>query len=346
LALQEMRHVNLALDFPAVAQVLLGYYEQATGESLDGVMTLDPIVLEQMTTGTPPLHGPGWDVAVDSSNARRVLMHDSYLKFGQFHARDQNRFLQGVVEDLMNNLSSGKANAPAMFLGLAKAAKWQHLKMYSVDPELQHSLGTLQIDGDFSHRGDNVQAVFHNNFTGSKVDWFLRRAQRTIVELGADGDAEVTTTIRLENHAPTEPSSLLIRPLLRKFPNGHNRMTLSFLMPREAESVRFQIGGRTTAPLRGNEVGYPVAWNIVDIPAGDTVDVTVTYRVPGAVTDGSFSMMLWPQALVRPDDFTFELRTSGVALTDVTPRRRLHDGNYLLTGRLFGPKEIRAHVDS
>lgn len=344
LALEEMRHVNLSMNFPAVARVLLGYYEQARGESLDGVITLDPIVLEQLTTGMPPLRGPGWDVKVDSSNAKRVLMHDSYLKFGRFHAKDQNRFLQGLVQDLMNNLSRGRANAPAVLLGLAKAAKWQHLKLFSADPALQEALSSLQVDGDYAREGPNVQVVFHNNFTGSKVDYFLRRDLHTEVTLEPDGDAAVTTTIRLDNRAPTEPSSLLIRPLLRKFPNGHNRMTLSFLLPRGSESLRMEIDGTRAAPLRGNEAGYPVAWDIVDVPAGEIVDASITYRVPNAVTNDSYSVTLWPQALVRPDDFTFELRSSGGDILDVFPRRRLHNGAYILSGRLFGPKQITAKI--
>ncbi|HYI46299.1 MAG TPA: hypothetical protein VE174_12650, partial [Actinomycetota bacterium] len=212
------------------------------------------------------------------------------------------------------------------------------------DDALARTLEALDLTGDLKRAGANVQEIFHNNFTGSKVDYFLRRTQRTVVEIEEDGDALVTANITLENRAPTEPSSLLIRPLLRKYPNGYNRMTLSFLMPRDAEFEDLKVDGAASSPLRGHEVDYPVVWNIVDLPAGGTKEVTLTYRLPGALENGLFSMTLWPQALVRPDNFRFELRGPDGMHADVFPRRRLVNGAYVLTGRLFGPKEITAEL--
>lgn len=344
LALDEIRHANLGAHWPTVARVVLEYYRVARNRLLDGVITLDPIVLEQVTSGTPPLTGPGWDVKVDETNARKVLLKSSYLRFGQYQERAQDRFLEGLVADLLGHLRAGRVNAAALVRGLLKAANWQHLKVYATDAALQQTLGALELTGDFTRAGTNVQEVFHNNFTGSKVDYFLYRDQKTVVELKDDGDAEITLTVTLENRAPTEPSSLLIRPLLRKYPNGYNRMTLSFLMPRGAAFGDFSIDGKKSPPLRGNEIGYPVVWNIVDIPSQETVEASVRYTLPDAMTDGAFSMTLWPQALVRPDSFRFELHVPDGRSLDVFPRRRLLDGAYVLTGRLFGPKRITAEI--
>jgi hypothetical protein len=344
LALKEIRLANLGAHFPTVARLLLDYYEAANGESLDGVITVDPIVLEQITSATPPLRGPGWDVRVDESNARRLLLKSVYLRFGRFLSKAQNRFFKGLVADLLDDLGGGRVDATALARGLVKAANWQHLKIYATDTILEDALGDLGLDGDFTRAGTNVQEIFHNNFTGSKVDYFLRREQHTSVQLATDGTAEITTTMTLENRAPTEPSSLLIRPLLRKYPNGYNRMTLSFLLPRGARFAEFRVNDRRSFPLHGNELGYPVVWDILDIPSGDTSEVSVTYRLPHAVDEGRFSMTLWPQALVRPDRFRFELRGPEGSALDVIPRRRLADGAYVLSGRLFGPKQIEARV--
>ena len=341
-ALDEPRHSNLAFHFPTVARVLLDYYRQAMGRELDGVMTLDPIVLEQMTFGTPPLAGPGWEVKIDHKNARRALLHNVYLRFGRFQSKAQNRFLTGVMTDLLDHLDSGRARLLTIAEGLSKAAKWQHLKFFATDPALGEALKRLEIDGDFSTGGPNVQGVFHNNFTGSKVDYFLQRSQDIAVEIGTDGDARVKTTVTLQNEAPTSPSSLLIRPLLRKVPNGTNRMALSFLLPKGAAEVDFSIAGRSQAPFRGNEAGYPVVWNVVEIPPGSSTEVTVAYTLRGAADGGEFETMLWPQALVRPDRFRFTLRVPDTSGLEVTPARRLVGGAYILSGRLFGPKRIAA----
>lgn len=344
-ALEEMRHANLGLHFPTVADVLLQMYEQATGEALDGVMTFDPIVLEQMTRATGPLRGPGWDVKVGPKNARRVLLHDSYLEFGQYRSKAQNRFLTGVIDDLLGRLNGGRVDAVAMARALATSAKWQHLKIYATDPALQAELRSLGISGDPTAAEGHVQAAFHNNFTGSKVDYFLHRELHTNIEIASDGIATVTSRLRLTNEAPTSPSSLLIRPIRRRFSNGHNRMTLSFALPRGARSIRYLKSGSPRTPLRGNENGLPVVWDVVDVPAGEEIDVEVSYQIPDAISEeGTFVFTLWPQALVRPDDFTVTVSSSG-GLEDVTPPRQLgSDGSYELSGGLFGPKTIEVRV--
>ncbi len=347
LASEDFRQVNQALHFPTVAQVLLDMYESSTGEHLDGVMTMDPIVLEQVTAATGPLEGPGWRIEVGKKNARRVLLRDIYLRFGQYRSKEQNRFLNGLIENLLDRIDRGRIDAVAMVDGLAKASKWQHLKVYAEDHSLRSALSRVEVDGDFERAGNNVQAVFHNNFTGSKIDYYLWRDQRTQLELTEEGDAIATTTVSVENRAPTAPSSLLIRPLRRKVPNGHNRMTLNFLLPATAHLQSYREEGKQKTPLQARELRYPVVWNVIDVPSMQERTASVKYRLPDAVDLAderpAFTMTLWPQPLARADTFSFRFVPPPGFTLDPQPRRRLQaDGSYVLEGRLFGPKTITA----
>ncbi len=346
-ALEELRHANLGIHFPTIGRILLEFYEQAEGEELDGVITLDPIVLEQLTRATGPLEGPGWDVKVGPKNARRVLLHDVYLRFGQYHSREQNLYLRGLVDHLLQRLDSGHVKPFAMAEALTRVAKWKHLKIYARDSELQAALGALDLDADPTSLGPHVQAMWHNNFTGSKVDYFLHRTVAVDVTLDATGTASVATHITLDNRTPTSPSSLLIRPLRRRFPNGHNRMTFSIGVPEGARRITYSKNGSRRVPLRGREDSLPVVWDPVDIPAMEQVEIDVNYEIDRAVVGDKFEFSLWPQALVRPDTFSVTVHPpSGRSFADVFPRRRLDsDGSYVLEGRLFGPKTVRATFD-
>jgi hypothetical protein len=348
LALEDFRHVNLGIHFPTVAEAVLSMYEQARGELLDGVITVDPVVLEQLTRATGGLRAPGWDVVVGPASARRLLTRDIYLEFGQYRSRAQNSYLRALIEKLIRRIRSGAFDALAFGSALSRSVRWQHLKIYSRDPTVQAALALADADGDPTTENP-TQVVWHNNFVGSKVDFYLHRHVTTRVTLNDTGDARVHTSIELENRAPTKPSSLLIRPLLRRVANGHNRLTLHLLMPRAAEIIEFAVDGERRSPLEGNEAGNPVVWDVVDIPADETATVDIRYLIPSAVMvnkEADFEMTLWPQALVRPDSYNFELSLPDGWSMDVSPARRLQsDGTYELNGRLFAPKKIVARLE-
>jgi hypothetical protein len=350
LALKDFRHVNLGIHFPTVAEVILSMYEQASGEALDGVITVDPIVLEQFTRATGGLRASGWDVVVGPATARRLLTRDIYLEFGRFRSRAQNAYLRALIEQLIRRFRSGSFDALTFGAALSRSSRWQHLKIYSTHPTVGRALAVAGADADPTATESPTQVVWHNNFVGSKVDYYLHRHVTTRVSLTETGDARVHTSIELENRAPTKPSSLLIRPLLRRVANGHNRLTLHVLMPRDGEFIEFAVDGAKRSPLRGNEAGSPVVWDVVDIPAGETAVADVRYMVPNAATltgeEEKFEMILWPQALVRPDSYTFELSIPAGWTMDVSPARRLQaDGSYKLNGRLFAPKKVEASFD-
>ena len=96
-ALNDFRQANLSPDFPTTAAVLLRLYEQVRGESLDGVLAMDPIALGELTQGTGPLEAPGWSKAITVTNARRLLLFDIYRKFVH-REREQNQYLRGLVD--------------------------------------------------------------------------------------------------------------------------------------------------------------------------------------------------------------------------------------------------------
>jgi hypothetical protein len=350
LALEDFRHVNLGIHFPTVAEVILSMYEDATGEVLDGVITVDPIVLEQFTKATGGLRAPGWDVVVGPNSTRRLLTRDVYLEFGRYRSKAQNSYLSALIKQLIGRFRSGRFDALTLLSALSRSSRWQHLKLYSTNATVRSALATANVDADPTSGESPTQAVWHNNFVGSKVDYFLHRHVTSRVSLNETGAARVLTSIELENRAPTEPSSLLIRPLLRRVENGHNRLTLHLLMPRGAQFLELMIDGDKRSALTGNEAGNPVVWDVIDIPAGESVVVDVRYVIPNAIArsgqERKFEMRLWPQALVRSDSYTFQLSVPAGWSMEVSPARRLRpDGSYELQGRLFAPKKIEARFE-
>jgi hypothetical protein len=308
--LWQWQQTNLSAHFPTVSQVWLRMYQAATGHRLDGVIAMDPIALEQLLIATGPVSAPGWDVEVDEDNASKILLHDSYLKFTDPDA--QNEYLGGLVEEFWNRLAQGAVDPPTLALGLATAVRTQHLKLYSRDRQNQHALSEIGADGAFTSQStNNPQFIFNDNVSANKVDYFLQRRINTTVSLTQRDEAHVLTTVTLENKAPDGPASLLLGPYVKGDSPGVNRMVLNLLLPRDAEVDEYVVDGRRRPVLLAREAGFPVVWDILEIPAGETMQASVSYTLPEAVDlyngKGRFTMTLFPQALATPDEFSLAI---------------------------------------
>jgi hypothetical protein len=308
--LWQWQQTNLSAHFPTVSEVWLRMYQAATGHRLDGVIAMDPIALEQLLIATGPLTVPGWDVDVDGDNASKILLHDSYLKFTDPNA--QNEYLGGLIEEFWSRLDQGAVDPPTLALGLATAVQTQHLKLYSRDRQDQRALAEAGADGAFTSQSTgNVQFIFNDNLSANKVDYFLRRTINTTVSLTQQEEARVVTTVTLVNNAPHGPASLLLGPYVKGDSPGVNRMVLNFLLPRKAEADGYALDGRRRQPLLAREAGFPVVWDILEIPPGETIKASVSYTLPDAfaLTDGKgrFTMTLFPQALITPGEFSLSI---------------------------------------
>lgn len=345
-ATRDVRMVNLSPNFPAVARVLLKMQAAATGERLDGVIAMDPIAFGKLTKATGPVEGPGWSVQVDSNSARRVLLKDVYLHFGRMSSKAQNAYLEGLVRNLWDRLLGGQVAAPSLGAAWADAAATQHFKIFSKDPSEQQHLTALGIAGNLRRFGPELQMVFHNNWSGAKIDHYFRRRLATQVSLAADGSADISTTISMRNRSPGDGSLLSRAQGINDLPAGLNRMTLNILLPAGATGVDVAIDDELVAFQEGRDSGYPVIWVPVDIPARSEAEVTASYTVPRLYEPGHEARMTFnPQVMGRPDLLEVTLiPPAGHAIEGLDRAEPITDDAWRASRLLKGPATLRWRV--
>lgn len=344
-ALRQYQQANLTPNFPVAAEAWLQMYEDDTGERLDGVIAMDPIALGELLRGTGPIEAEGLDVEVDSENAAKVLLLDSYTKFDDVN--DQSRYLAGLIDVFWRRLN-GDIDAHGFVSGLASAASTNHLKAYV--PEQAEALGELRVDGDFTAAGPNVQVVFNNNYGVNKMDYFLYRRVETTVRLLEDGSAEVTTTATLRNDAPTDAArSLVFGPGTGGIERpGLNAMFLHFILPEDSKLDSFVNEGKRRRPYSGSDGGRHMVFDFFDIPAGESRTATVRYAIPHAFDTGdagSFALTMWPQATVNADDFSLQfIAPDGQILVDPDTGQRMEEMS--LSGILCAPRTMGVQIEN
>lgn len=303
-ALREWRQSNFSPHFPSVAEVWLDMYEEQYGEQLDGVISMDPVAFGDLARGTGPITAEGSDVAVGPDNAAQVLMLDSYTQFESGDA--QNAYLESLVRQLWDRLGSGDVDATDLGRGLADAVRAGHFKAFT-PAEDSDALDALGLTGDFTELDPDLQMVFHNNLTATKIDYFLERDIATTVTLGADGAARVETIITLTNSAPEGAPPLLVGPNIKGETEGRNTMELRVLLPQGANFTQMTVDDRASFPLEIPEAEYPVVSEVVQLDRDETSAISVSYLLPDAfdpdAPTATFDLSLAPQAVANPDGY-------------------------------------------
>lgn len=351
-ALRQALQANVSPRFPVVAEVLLEMYEASRGERLDGVVFMDPITMASLLRSTGPIEVAGLPEAVGADNAADMLFRRSYLDFDD--PREQNVYLATLIDEFWRRVSEGRLDGAVLAAAVAEEVGAQHLVTYSRDESDADALAELEADGDFTRAGPSLQLVFNNNYAVNKVDYFLRRSVRTRIDLTFEGDARIRTSVTLHNEAPAGPPSLLLGPPPGKpdDPPGLNRMVLAFLLPEGAQAHQYfpRAGSDPEEPFVYSDSGYPVVWDVVEVPAGETRTVTVTYFVPDALElgpgGGDMSFVLWPQTRVQPDEYrVVATAPDGFVLTGVDDEDGAESGVMTFDGVLDGPAEIAFHME-
>ena len=207
-------------------------------------------------------------------------------------------------------------------------------------------LGELGASGDVAAADGLVHMVFNNNNSGNKLDFFLRREQEIDVHLDADGAAQVSVTMDLFNDLPRKGVRAIGRSgVASGLRIGENRMSLHFIVPKNALVDRFAIDGVERQPFRGIDSDSATVWRVLTIPPDEHVVVELSYSVPDAVRtvagDTEFVLSLWPQATARPDLVSIVIHPPAgrafapTRMGQLTPERTLEWSDRLRAPRTF-----------
>lgn len=327
-ARERWAQANLTPNFRAAAQVMLNMFETATGKRLDGAIAMDPITLSAFMSATGPIPDPASGELVAADGVSDVLLRDSYVLFP--NRAEQDEFLRGLVRNFWTRLESGVVG-PEAIAAVGETASNGHLKVYTTDPEEQDAMAALGADGNYASLGPSVQLVFNNNYAVNKVDYFLFRMVETKVELQSEGGATFTTSVTVENRAPSGPPSILLGRGSDGLSPGANRMVLAAALPRGAEVERIDRNGETLTPFTYEDSGHMVVWDRLTVPPGGTERLMFVYSIGGPPmgSGGELSLTLVPQTTVNPERFSFELIPApGSQVIEAT-------GAVILGGRAF-----------
>ena len=292
--------ITLPAHFPYVGAAAQVLFPQSGGDPIDGVIAMDPYVIQALMRYTGPIDVPELDLTVDPAVAADFILRDQYAGLGiDDSAGNDDRIdaLETIGTEVIRRLLQGSLPEPSVIArDLGPLASEQRLLFWTDDPTEQElfdrigllgALPALSDDGGF---GMTVSNAGH-----SKIDYYLERNVEVTVDTADDGARALVADVTLTN---TAPASGLPRYVIGNdygYPTGTSWLWVNFfgldsLITATRDGERFELA--QTA-----EAGWRVYEHYEVLAPG----ATVTYRLEFELaTNSNGEPVVWTQPLVRP----------------------------------------------
>jgi len=299
-------NLPMPAHFPNTAETAQILYPQSGGEPVDGVISVDPYVIEALMQYTGPIEVPELDVTVSPDNAAEFILRDQYRLASTDSLDDidnESRVdaLQTLGEGVIEGILTGSLPEPSQIArDLGPLAAEHRVMMWTDDEAEQELLATTGLLGAMPDLGpDGGFSVVVANAGESKIDAYLERSTDVRIETGPDGERELVADVTLRNGAPRSGLPAYVIGNSFDLPPGTSRLIVNFFGPASLTSVTQDGEEVPVSPLP--EAGWMGYSTLVTLASGETVDYTLRFALPSAPSTGGGTPAEWVQPLAIRD---------------------------------------------
>lgn len=280
-------NANMTAHFPSAAYIFHRMWKQTSGQSVDGVLALDPVAESYILSPETRIPVPGKSAVLSSDNFVRYVESEIYADFPDVPQR--KAVLAKLAGASFEALVSGAGAGDRRLLdGLRRAANERRLLLWSTNPAEQQVLAKSAVGGVVPEKTGPFLYTVLNNAAGSKLDYYLETdIAYTAEACGPQKRRPTKVTVTITNHAPARglPPYVTIRADHAPWAKpGAEHVYVSMYVTPGAELTGVQLNGREDGVWVERERGHPVYTADVDIPPGKRVVITVHLdepRLPG-----------------------------------------------------------------
>lgn len=304
----EFQDANWFPDFPTSARKMLWFYQSAGGPSVDGVLSINANVLEQVLAVLGPITlKSGLEL-----NAENVLfeMQKEAEIFYDKEANTPKAIVGELTEHIFTKLETADAQTLLKVAGVfVDSFNNKNMQVYFSENSLQSTVKSLGWTGEMRTTSDDYLMVVHTNVGGGKTDSVIDRDVTVDSFIAEDGTIENTVTLTqthrgMENALFTGMNNVdYVRIYV---PEGSTFITgAGFEVPSSDlfqepeyplnidEDLALAMQDVSKDPITEtdiwNEQGKTVFGNWVQTAPGETQTVTFTYRLPWSALHTSSS---------------------------------------------------------
>jgi hypothetical protein len=287
-------------DWATSGQLMQAMWQQATGQTVAGVIGIDVPGVAQILKLTGPVSVPGISGPISASNIGDQLLDKAYQGLTvQSSEATRREALASVVKAAINKMKIEHVDIDAFANALAADVAGRHLMVWS-DVATDES-GLVALDAAGTLNSVDPTRTFHvaiENSSADKLDYFVAVKLHMHVIVDKAGNALVNTTVTLANFAlKNQPASYQYGPDdINAFQPGQY-------------VARVVLWGPQGSIMPGSipESGLQLTQDLFSLDPAQTRSVSFSVAIPHAVQHGRLVLRLVPQARLKPDALSLTL---------------------------------------
>jgi hypothetical protein len=280
-------------SFTTAAEITRATWNAQFGYDIDGVLSMDPLVLSYLLRGSDPIPVATGD-QITSENAVDVLLNGVYAAYNtEIHGADniaQDAVYAQVIDETFARLMSGRIDAATFVDALTQGWAERRLLYWSAIPEEQAQLAAIGLNGEIplSDSATERVGVYFTDNTGSKLNYYLRQEVRLgSADCRADGRQSNRVTVDLTNQVDPAEAQTLARSILGTFrregvERGEQRLIVLLYAPPGSIISGATVAGAPVQLQELHDTEFPVGKLIVLVRPGETVTLSYDFVSPGA----------------------------------------------------------------
>lgn len=199
-------------DFSVDGPIAREMYRLKTGTDVDGVLSVDPVVLSYLLQTTGSVALPSGD-ALGADNAIPLLLNQVYLRYAK--PADQDAFFAGAAGAVFQALADGRGSASGLIEALTRAGEEHRLLAWSAHADEQAIIDGTVLAGQLPVTDAHTArfGVFLNDGTGSKMSYYIdpdvSLTWGSCRPAGQSAPRQLTLQLTLTSRAPADAGTSL-----------------------------------------------------------------------------------------------------------------------------------------
>lgn len=266
-------------DFALSAELARAYWTESFGSQVDGVISIDPVVLSYILRATGPITLATGD-RLTSSDAVKILLSDVYARYPKND--DQDAFFASAAVEVFDAVSSGDFKPVPFATAVVQAVGEHRVYFHSFDDAIASALDGSRLSGPLPAMDDGSHStlgVFANDLTEGKLSFYTWMSADVVADR-CSGTPTFTTTVTFVNALDQATSDTLVKYVNsgRYYPKGTIGTDIQFYGPSGSNFVKAAIDGVDVEITHGEHLGRPVGRMWVVNGLQDSHTLTVTFE--------------------------------------------------------------------
>ena len=160
--------------FPDSARKIAAFYEKTEGPTVDGIITMTPVVMERMLEITGPIEMPEYQITISDRNFIRETQYKVEVDYDKEENRPK-KFLADLAPEILDRIFavSDPEDASKVIATLSDSLREKHILLHSFEKEVQEVISKRGWSGEIAETAKDYLMVINTNINGYKTDGII-----------------------------------------------------------------------------------------------------------------------------------------------------------------------------